>query len=337
MITLNCSTGEGGGQIMRSALSISCILQKPVKLVNIRAKRPKSGLQAQHLKCVEALTQITSAETRGAHLGSTELIFNPKKINSGKYEFDIGTAGSCTLLAQCILPVLLFASSKSEVVINGGTHVPFSPPFPHLHQALIPALNLMGAQVKVHLFKPGFYPVGGGKIKLEVEPLLNKMCGLHLLERKSLRNLQGNVIYSNLPKSVLEREVEILKKLTPEIKVEKLSANSPGNCVWITSTHANVSNVFSALGETGKSAEKVASSAIAEFTSFEKSKAAAVEKHLADQLLLYCAFASEKSEFTTSEKTLHLETNALTITQLKPNVKINTESKNNAVLVKVEV
>ena len=334
MITIDCSTGEGGGQIIRTGLTLSCILQKPVKFTNIRANRPKPGLQAQHLTCVLALQEITSANVTGAVLGSSELVFTPGEIKHGSYNFDIGTAGSTTLLAQCVLPVLLFASQKSEFIIKGGTHVPFAPPFPHMRESLAFALRLMGVDLQLHLQKPGFYPVGQGKIKVELRRA-KELKPINLTQLGSLKNIQGNILISVLPENVAKKEESQLHKITPEVKIEKLPAASPGNCVWVTATYSNIVNVFTSLGEKDKTAEKVAISAMHKFEDFEKTDAC-IEEHLADQLLLYCALASGKSEYTVSKVTSHLETNAFTINEFLPKVKITFETKESNTLVRVE-
>lgn len=334
MIDIDCSNGEGGGQIIRTGLTLSCILKKPVKFTNIRAKRPKPGLQAQHLTCVQALQEITSAKVTGAALGSSEFIFEPNDIKHGSYTFDIGTAGSCTLLAQCVLPVLLFASQKSDFTIKGGTHVPFAPPFPHMRESLCYILRLMGVDLQVHLQKPGFYPTGQGKIRVEVRRVTS-LKPIKLTSLGSLKDIQGNVLICNLPENVGKKEEARLRKITPEVKVEKLPAASPGNCVWVTATYANVVNTFSSLGEKEKPAEKVAITAIHSFEDFEQT-GAVVEEHLADQILLYCALASGNCEYTTSKLSSHLETNAFTIKQFLPNIRIGFEKKETFTLVRVE-
>ena len=174
MLVLDGSYGEGGGQIVRTSLSLAALTDKPVRLVNIRTGRAKPGLRPQHLTAVQALAQITRAELTGATIGSTHLTFSPRGIYPGSYIFDVaektGSAGSVSLVAQTLLPVLLFAQSPSTLIIKGGTHVPWSPPVHYLMAVFLPALREMGVSADLKIKQWGFYPQGGGEIVLQVNP-----------------------------------------------------------------------------------------------------------------------------------------------------------------------
>src|SRR5689334_21475989 len=164
MMRIDGSFGEGGGQILRTALGLSLATGRPFRIENIRAKRAKPGLLRQHLTAVEAAKQVGSAEVEGAALGSMTLSFAPGVVKGGNYHFTIGTAGSCTLVLQTILPALITAAEPSEVVIEGGTHNTMAPPYYFMEKTFVPVLNRMGADVALRLYRFGFYPAGGGKM-----------------------------------------------------------------------------------------------------------------------------------------------------------------------------
>ncbi len=314
MIEIDSSTGEGGGQILRTALSLSCILQKPVKFTNIRAKRPKPGLQAQHLTCVKALKEICSAEVKGAELGSSLLEFIPSKIKSGKYFFDIGTAGSITLLAQCVLPVLLFASEKSEVTFVGGTHVSFSPPADYFYKVFLPTIRKIGADAEFTVNRLGWFPVGGGKATLLIKP--SSLKSIELTKREREPRVEVCSFYSNLPEDVGVRQLNSASLLVGNCRkiIERKEALCPGSCVFIRADYGNCVAGFSSLGARGKRAEAVGKEAGEEFVSFNNGSAC-VDEHLADQLLLYAALAKEQSTFTVEKISQHFETNVWTISR----------------------
>lgn len=316
MIEIDGSTGDAGGQILRTALSLSCILQKPFKILNIRSKRPKPGLQAQHLTCVKALKQICGAEVKGGEIGSKELEFNPHKINGGKYFFNIGTAGSITLLVQCILPVLLFADRESEVDFVGGTHVSFSPVADYFSSVFLPTVSKMGVDAQFTVDRFGWFPVGGGKATLKVKPLKElKALNLTAREMKEPR-VEVAALYSQLPEAVGQRLADSAASLLPSLDVEKKmersEASCPGCAVFVKADYGNCVAGFSSLGKLGKLAEEVGQEAAKRFLQFDTTPAC-VDEHLADQLLLYAALAKGKSEFTVEKASQHFETNMWTI------------------------
>jgi RNA 3'-terminal phosphate cyclase (ATP) len=197
MITIDGSYGEGGGQILRTSLALSLVTGKPFSINNIRAGRKKPGLMRQHLTAVNAAAEIGSAAIKGNRIGSQEFTFEPEMIKPGNFHFAIGSAGSCTLVFQTILPALIIAGGPSEIILEGGTHNPFAPPFDFLAKAFLPVINRMGPKVDAVLEKPGFYPAGGGRFKVSINPA--GLNGFDLLERGNIINKTARAAVANLP------------------------------------------------------------------------------------------------------------------------------------------
>jgi len=306
MIEIDGSIGEAGGQVLRTALSVSCVLQQPVKIINIRKGRDVPGLRPQHLTVCKLLSKITRAKVKGAEIGSKQIEFEPGEIKGGNYSFDIGTAGSCTLLMQSVLPVLLFAKQKSILKIIGGTHVRGAPSFEYFSNVFLPAAAKFGAKCSVKMERPGFYPKGGGKVVLNAEPSILKPVKFEEKEQKGFKYL---IISSGIPAHVAQREEKKLKQMMWQHEVSGeivgKASLSPGNCITLWGNFIGASS----LGERGKPAEKVANEACREFLG-EIEAGTAVDFHLADQLLLYAAFAKGKTEYLTSNFSNHLKTNA---------------------------
>ncbi|HID72458.1 TPA: RNA 3'-phosphate cyclase [Candidatus Micrarchaeota archaeon] len=304
MITIDGSEGEGGGQMIRTALSLSAVTGKAVELVNIRAKRDRPGLKMQHLTAAKAVRKVCRGTLEGAELESRTLAFNPGEIVGGKYDFDIGTAGSVTLVAQTLIPILLAAGKKSSITITGGTHVLKSPGYDYFANVFVPAINNMGAEVGAELLKPGYYPKGGGKIRLEVsQSRLEGTCEWPAGDR-----IKALIRIANLPLSIAMREKKIfLNNNIEDVRVREEEAFSPGNAVtaWQGMRGAYVP------GEKGKRAEIVAREAIDTL----KSETGDVDMHLADQLLLYGALAEGETAYSTSEITEHFRTNASVVSK----------------------
>jgi RNA 3'-terminal phosphate cyclase (ATP) len=316
MLHLDGSYGEGGGQIVRTSLSLAALLGRAVRLENIRAGRPKPGLKAQHLTGVRALARITGAEVGGAQLHSRELIFRPRRLQAGKFLFDVaettGSAGSVTLLAQALLPPLLAAGQTSRLNLKGGTHVSWSPPAHYFMEVFLPALAEMGAEVKMSLIKWGWYPRGGGEVQLTVRPA-PRLAPVDWREPPRRQDFRGLSAASRLPEHISARQARRLKeRLGQDLPVEELQApaQDPGSFVFLWGPRAG----FSALGARGKPAEKVADEAADEFFRFQQRRAA-IDRHLADQILLYLAQADGPSTLAVEEITLHLLTNLWVIEQ----------------------
>jgi RNA 3'-terminal phosphate cyclase (ATP) len=313
MLEIDGSFGEGGGQVLRTSLGLSCLLNKPFRIFNIRIKRKKPGLMPQHLMGIRALKLISNARVRGDAKGSTELIFEPEEVKAGDYLFDIGTAGSTSLLLQTIILPLIFAKSRSSLSLIGGTHVPFSPLFHYISEVFVPILKKLGIRIETKIESYGFYPKGGGKVRVEIIPS-GKIKGMSFLDRGEIKKLRGISGVGNLPLSIAERQKDAaLKNLTSEglkAEIETLSVLTPGQGTFMflgAETDYCLAG-FSSLGERGKRAELVGEEVAKNFLSYY-STSSCLDYHMADQIVLYLAIAQEESSFTTSEISDHLLTN----------------------------
>lgn len=316
-IELDGAQGEGGGQILRTALSLAMCTGQPMRITNIRAKRQNPGLMRQHLTAVQAATQICGAEIEGDFVGSRQLSFKPGTVRGGHYAFSIGTAGSCTLVLQTILPALLFADRLSRIELSGGTHNPMSPPFHFLQRAFLPLLRRMDADVKLSLERYGFYPAGGGKLHAQITPA-GPLSPLHLPERGERLQAYAECVFSALPVQIAERELAVVKQRLgwsgPQLLLREIdSRQGPGNALLVTLEHEQVCEVFVGFGEKGVAAESVASKVVKAARAYLAGNAA-VGPFLADQLLLPMALAGGGS-FTTTDWSLHAATNAEIIQQ----------------------
>lgn len=312
-IELDGSQGEGGGQILRSALSLSMITGKPFVIERIRARRARPGLLRQHLTAVLAAAEISQAQLRGAELGSSTLRFQPGPVRGGEYRFAIGTAGSCTLVLQTLLPALWFADAPSRVSIRGGTHNQAAPTADFLIHSWLPLMRRMGVHDTLTLLRHGFYPAGGGEIEACIEPV-GALRPLVLDAPGELVSMQARVLLAGVAGDVARRELGRLReRLGPlEGRIEALPAcEGPGNVLSVERTHAGLSLLFTAIGTKGVSAEKVADQASEAVLRHARS-GAAVEEHLADQLVLPMALAGG-GRFSTSTLSSHLRTQCAVI------------------------
>jgi len=318
LIEIDGSRGEGGGQIVRSSLALAAVTGRPVRIDKIRAGREKPGLMRQHLTAALAVAEICGGKLEGARVGARSITFYPGTLRPGDYQFSVGTAGSATLVLQTVLPALLTASGPSRLIVEGGTHNPWAPPFDFLAKAYLPLVNRMGPRVEARLDRYGFYPAGGGRIEVTVEPS-RALRGFDLTERGEVVGRAGLAVVSNLSLSIAERERNtLLSRLgwSPDrVEAREVEAQGPGNyvCVEICSEH--VADVFSGFGRVGVSAEAVAAATAQEVCEYLAS-GAAVGSYLADQLLLplgLSAFAPEAGScgggaFSTAPLTRHSET-----------------------------
>jgi RNA 3'-terminal phosphate cyclase (ATP) len=315
MIKIDGSEGEGGGQILRSSLTLAICTQQPFRIVNIRANRDQPGLRRQHLTAVNAAARICNAEVEGAELASRALTFRPGRLMAGDYSFDIGTAGSCTLVFQTVLPALLTATNESRVRILGGTHNNGSPPFDFLARSFLPLLARMGANVELTLASYGFYPRGGGEIRARIVPT-KQLGALDLARRGALLRGFAEAYVAAIPLHVAQRELEVIRRRLGFVQSDLLlhalpNDAGPGNAVTITLEHEHVTEVFTGFGEKGVPAEAVAGRA-AEGARAYLAASASVDEHLADQLLLPMALGSGGS-FVARAVTPHLHSNAVVI------------------------
>ncbi len=318
MIEIDGSEGEGGGQILRSALALSILTRRPFKLVNIRANRSKPGLQPQHLMCVRAAGNISGATYKGGSVGSSVLYFEPGAVKSGSYTFSIGTAGATSLVLHTVYLPLAFRGDKpSEITITGGTHNAHAPCYHFLETTWTAYMARIGIQVEVKMPRPGFYPRGGGEIRAVVHPC-SRVNGLSLLACPELTTAGGFSAFAGLPESVGKRQARRLsvrmksEGVESHIPVEEWQAANPGSVAAVIFRQAPVPPLFFGLGERGKPAESVADDAADEAIAFRDAKCP-VDPHSADQLLLPLAFSDDASEYRTSEITRHTTTNMETV------------------------
>ena len=295
---------------MRSSLALSLVTGRRVRIEKIRAGRKKPGLLRQHLTAVEAAAAVGRATVSGAELGSRELLFEPTTIEPGDYRFAVGTAGSATLVLQAILPALLTAPRASKLILEGGTHNPFAPPFDFLERAFLPSLRRMGARVEVSLERAGFYPAGGGLFQATIEPAT--WTPLELLERGRLRKKTARALIANLPRSIAERELRSVRDLLTwdrkELRVEEVDgAVGPGNVLLLEVASEHVTEIFAGFGERGVPAQSVAKQAARAARRY-LAAGVPVGEHLADQLLVPMALAGG-GVFRTLAPSRHLHTN----------------------------
>lgn len=321
-IELDGSQGEGGGQVLRTALSLSMIAGIPFRIERIRAKRSKPGLLRQHLTAVNAAAQICAAQVRGAEPGSLALEFTPGTIRGGDYRHAIGTAGSCTLVLQTVLPALWFADAPSTVTVSGGTHNSAAPPADFLQRVWLPLLQRMGVKMELELLRHGFYPAGGGELQARVQPL-KALQPLYLSERGELRLARATAIVAGVSGDVAPRELDTLKAELADTLGEVVgeirglsSREGPGNALLLELQYADATELLTAFGEKGVPAQIVASRLAREALAYHRS-GAAVGEHLADQLLLPMALAGSGS-FRTSTPSSHLQTNIGVIEKFLP-------------------
>ena len=314
MIEIDASFGEGGGQVLRSALALSVITGKAMRLTAIRARRPQPGLKPQHLKAVEAAAQIGAARVEGATPGSQTLCFEPTGLAGGDYAFDIGTAGSVSLLLQTVYLPLSFADGPSRLSLSGGTHVPWSPCYHYLQWQWLPYLNQAGYRVECSLERAGFYPRGGGLLHTTISPIRTPSA-LNLTERGRLLHIRGLSAVGRLDRSIAERQrkqaVDRLRELDVplEIEVAEVPAASPGTFIVLQAEFEGGRCCAFALGAPHKPAEQVADEAVHELRA-DIAAGGAIDAWLADQLLLPLALVPARSEFTVCRVSLHLRTNA---------------------------
>lgn len=314
MLEIDASFGEGGGQILRSALTLSVITGTSMRLTNVRARRPQPGLKPQHLKAVEAAAQISGARVAGATLGSQTLNFEPGDVKGGNYAFDIGTAGSVSLLLQTICLPLSFAAGPSWLTLAGGTHVPWSPCVHYLQWQWLPYLSEIGYHVECSLERAGFYPRGGGLLRVDIVPS-RQLAPLSLTDRGRLLRIRGLSAVGRLDRSIAERQrnraAERLHDLgVPlEIEVSEVPAGSPGTFVVLQAEFEGGRCCAFALGALHKPAERVADEAVDQLRA-DIDAGGAIDAWLADQLLLPLAFIPERSTFSVCRISQHLRTNA---------------------------
>lgn len=310
MRVIDGARGEGGGQVLRTALALSLLSGEPFKLVNIRGGRQRPGLLRQHLCSVKLAAEVGRAEVEGAAPGSRELVFRPREVQPGHFELAIGTAGSTTLVLQTVLPALLTAKGPTTLVLEGGTHNPFAPPYDFIQRVFLPIINRLGPVVAVQLDRPGFYPAGGGRLRIAIQPAA-KLEPLVLLERGALRSQSATATIAALSPGIAKRELSVLGRMLgwseEQLRVNELDAAlGPGNVLSAVVESEHVTEVFTGFGEKAVRAEVVAESVAAAVRAYLES-GAPVGPQLADQLLLPLALA-RGGAFRTMRFTEHTRT-----------------------------
>lgn len=311
MVSIDGSFGEGGGQIIRTSLALALITGKPFRVFNVRAGRAKPGLQQQHLTAVHAAATIGGAQVDGAKLGAQEFTFAPGEVRAGDYTFSVGTAGSTMLVLQAVLPPLMIAGAPSLLIFEGGTHNVHAPPFEFIQKTFLPLVNRMGPNVSVELERYGFYPPGGGRFNVYIEPAA-RLRRLELLERGPIISERARALVVNLPEHIAERELQIVSRqmgwtLDQLTLDSSRNAHSGGNVLTLEIESEHLTEVCTGIGERGVRAETIASRTIQEARRY-LDNGAPVGEHLADQLLIPFALAGGGA-YTTGPLSRHTTTN----------------------------
>ncbi len=313
------SFGEGGGQILRSSLSLSLVTGRPLRINNIRAGRKKPGLLRQHQTAVHAAANISRAEVVGNSPGSTTLEFIPHTVVPGRYEFEIGTAGSTMLVLETILPPLMLADQPSVIRLRGGTHNPQAPPFEFFANTMRPLLTQMGPNIDARLVRHGFYPVGGGEVHMTITPV-SRLKPLVLCQRGPMLDRRAQACVSKLPESIAKRELDTIARETGWASsglesVTITDSPGPGNVVFLFLKYENMTEVFTGFGQRGVRAEAVAKTATDELTQYLEYDVP-VGSFSADQLLLPCGIAAWQGNRGSTFRTLPLSGHSQTHVEL---------------------
>ena len=322
MITIDGSQGEGGGQVLRTSLSLSLLTGQPFLITSIRASRSQPGLRPQHLKAVEAAGKISGAKLDGATVGSSSLYFDPGVVHPGRYSFEIKTAGAASLVLQTIFVPLSRCNAASNITLTGGTHVPWSPSFHYLDLHWLPFMQKAGFEAKLYLQEAGFYPQGGGRVQATIRST-QEIRPLVITDRGQLHQIRGISAVSNLDRRIARRQREqVIRRLGPcyplnDIRVHEMPSRFMGTMLLLLAEFDFSQCCYFALGVKGKPAEQVADEAIDALEEFLATDGA-IDQYLADQLLLPLAFATGVSQLRTSKVTDHLVTNARIIHSFIP-------------------
>lgn len=330
MIQIDGAAGEGGGQVLRTALALSLLTGQPFEIHNIRGRRQRPGLMAQHLKCVEAAMLVGHAQAKGDKIGSMHLLFQPGAVTAGEFHIDIGTAGATSLVLQTVYLPLAQQPQPSMLTITGGTHVEWSPTFHFLSLHWAKFMADLGLPIRLHLERAGFYPQGDGVMRAEIRPA-GKLQSLHLIQRGRLKGISGISAVANLDLTIAERQrAQALKRLERSgldalIAIEKMPSRFKGTMLLLLAEFEHSQACFTALGAIGKRAEKVADEAVDELLTFLQSTAC-VDRYLADQLMLPLSLIPGVATYSTSIVTNHQLTNAEVVKQFL-NVDIQIEGE----------
>ena len=337
MVEIDGSMGEGGGQILRTSLALAAITGRTVRIYNIRAKRPRPGLQRQHLVSVKAVAALAGARVEGLRLGSTEIVFRPGRLRGGRFRFDIGTAGSITLVLQAVLPVAAFAPEPVEIEVRGGTDVPWSPPVDYVRHVFARLLERFGYSIDIIVKRRGHYPRGGGIVVASVREPPGRLNPVNLRERGDILYVEGISHAVRLPRHVAERQAsaarQLLEKLGVPIKIDvewyepgRDPHLGPGSGIVVWAITRNSVLGGDALGARGKPAERVGREAATKLLE-DLETGMALDRHASDMLLTYAAVACGESVLGGSKLTSHAETNMYVVRKVVPEAEVELVEK----------
>jgi len=316
MIEIDGSIGEGGGQILRTSISLSAVTGQAMRITNIRAGRPNPGLSPQHVTSIEAVAQLCDADVDGLFAGSKEIVFRPGLLTGGEFDFDVGTAGSISLVIQsCLIPAVL-SKARVAMTVKGGTDVKWSPPIDFMKMVHLPILARFGPACDLSLVSRGFYPEGGGEVRAEVSPTA-KLLPVELGARGKVLGIEGIAYAQNLPDHVISRmKHSALKKLLDfrevVIDADLRKGHSTGAGIVLAARCENTIIAESALGARGIRSETLGERCAMDLLETLRS-GATVDEHMLDQILPYMALAASGSRILAEEMTPHAETNIIVI------------------------
>jgi len=313
LLEIDGSYGEGGGQILRCAVGLSTILNRPVRITNIRANRPTPGIKAQHYVVINSIKEMTDAKTENLEIGSTKLTFNPGIFKGGDYRFDIGTAGSITLVFQALILASLKTDKKLNIKVTGGTDVKWSPSWDYFKHVFLPIVKKIGVKVDVELIQRGYYPKGGGEAEITISPG-SDLKALKLDKETEFSKIKGIVNIGQLSNSISKRikhsTIRALLKnnLQADINVEESKTLSPGTGITIWTDSKDIILGTSLLGERGISSEEIGKNVVNNILSEINSKST-IDSYAFDQILPYIAIAKKESTCIVKEISNHAQTN----------------------------
>jgi RNA 3'-terminal phosphate cyclase (ATP) len=312
MITIDGSQGEGGGQVLRNACALSLITGEPFTVENVRGGREKPGLMRQHLTAIEAACTVGGAECEGLEMGSSRILFRPGRVKAGDYTFSVGTAGSTGLVLQTLLMPLALSDGPSRLVLEGGTHAMMAPPFEFIARAFLPIVERMGPKVSARLARHGFYPRGGGRIEIDIDPA--PLRRIECIERGTALGHAGMALFASLPGEIAARIVKSARQELPawsekDFAIRELPADQgPGVALLLEASFEHVTEVVSGFGKLGLPAERLGRTAGKRMAGYLASNAFA-GPYLQDQLLLPFALAGGGA-FTSVKLSEHTRTAA---------------------------